>query len=249
MILEVLLLSLLAASGTGIGGFLATVLFKPRERIIDTLLGFTSGVMLSLIFFQLLAHSMDAIGLTTASVGFILGVLIMLAIDYFLPHIHAKISSRLGVGDNTRIRVGLLIAIGIAVHNIPEGLAIGVSYASLPALGIFIAVAITIHNVPEGLATAAPLCAGGMCRSKACLMAFLSGLAEPAAALLSILLLGSVSTMILGLSLAFAAGAMFYITGDELIPESHAHGYEHEATIAMVVGLLLTMAISSIIGA
>jgi ZIP family zinc transporter len=136
---------------------------------------------------------------------------------------------------------GILLAIGLTIHNAPEGIAVGVGFLATAALGFSMALAIALHNIPEGLAIAMPLMQAKYKRKKILLIAFFSGMTEPIACLIAVFLLQNVSTIFLAFFLAFAGGAMIYITSDELIPESHKHGYEHQATIGLLLGFILML--------
>jgi ZIP family zinc transporter len=247
MLIDVLLLGLMALGGTCLGGLFSLLPVKYGERFIDSSLGFAGGIMLTIVFLEFLEGSIARAGLSVACLAFVLGIATLLLLDRYLPHIHAKfLESKEGRAKGL-ITAGLLIAAGLALHNAPEGIAIGSGYSATPALGVFVAVAITINNFPEGMAIAIPLRAGGLGRMKPFLIASLTGLVEPLAAVLSFFFLQEAPIWILGFVLAFAGGAMLYITCDELIPESHAHGYEHEATIALVIGILLALFLSEVI--
>lgn len=149
--------------------------------------------------------------------------------------------------DRKLINVGLLMAIGIAIHNLPEGIAVGAGYLHNPQFGVFVAIAILLHNIPEGIATALPLCRGGICRRDAIKIAFLSGLAEPIGAVFASLVLINFSALLPG-ALAFAAGVMMFITLDELIPTAREHGHEHFTAIGIIVGSLSVFVLSGIFG-
>ena len=143
---------------------------------------------------------------------------------------------------------GILLAIGLTLHNAPEGIAIGVGFIAAPALGITMALAIAFHNIPEGLAIAVPLMQGNYSRKKALTISSLSGMSEPIACFIAIIFLQFVHPMFLAFFLAFAGGAMIYVTSDELIPESHKHGYEHEATIGLLLGFVLMLMLIIVFG-
>jgi len=143
---------------------------------------------------------------------------------------------------------GILLAIGLTLHNAPEGIAVGVGFLATPALGFTMALAIALHNIPEGLAIAVPLMQGNYTRKKALLISSLSGMAEPIACFIAVLFLQFVHPLFLAFFLAFAGGAMIYVTSDELIPESHKHGYEHEATIGLLLGFGLMLALIIVFG-
>jgi ZIP family zinc transporter len=142
-------------------------------------------------------------------------------------------------------RRGVLLFSALTLHNLPEGLAVGTGYVAEPRLGLLLALAIALHNIPEGIAVAGPFRACGMPRRQYLAWAFSSGLAEPVAALLGAVFVAFFQA-ILPLSLAFAGGAMLYVVSDELIPESHSHGFEHEATFGFLSGFLLLLGLSQI---
>ncbi len=140
----------------------------------------------------------------------------------------------------------ILLIIGLTLHNAPEGIAMGVGFLATAGLGFSMTFAIALHNIPEGLAIAMPLMQGKYSRKKILLISFLSGMTEPLACMLAVFFLQKVSPGTLAFFLAFAGGAMLYITSDELIPESHKHGYEHQATIGLILGLILMLLLSII---
>ncbi|MFX1294044.1 MAG: ZIP family metal transporter [Promethearchaeota archaeon] len=141
---------------------------------------------------------------------------------------------------------GILLASGLTIHNAPEGIAMGVGFLAAPTLGFTMTIAIALHNIPEGLAIAVPLIQGKYPRQKIIFITLLSGMAEPLACVIAIFLLQNISLLFLAFFLAFAGGAMIYITSDELIPESHKHGYEHEATVGLLLGLILMLILTII---
>jgi ZIP family zinc transporter len=151
------------------------------------------------------------------------------------------------ITDVSLFKTGLLVAFGIAVHNAPEGIAVGAGYAHTPAFGLFIAIAITLHNIPEGIATALPLYKAGMSRRRAAGFAFLSGLTEPAGALLAGAVLVSFSTLVPA-ALAFAGGVMVFITLDELIPVAREHGHQHYTAIGIILGAVFVFILSGALG-
>ncbi|MBD3228169.1 MAG: hypothetical protein GF329_08265 [Candidatus Lokiarchaeota archaeon] len=138
---------------------------------------------------------------------------------------------------------GILLAIGLTLHNAPEGIAVGVGFLAEPTLflGFSITLAISLHNIPEGIAVAMPLLQGNYSKKKAFSISLLSGIAEPISCLIAVIFLQNVSSLFLSFFLAFAGGAMIYVTSDELIPESHSHGFEHEASIGLLAGIVLML--------
>ena len=145
------------------------------------------------------------------------------------------------------LKTGALLAIGITIHNLPEGIAVGAGYAHMPEFGIFIALAILLHNIPEGIATALPLCQGGLCRWDAFRVALFSGLAEPVGALAAALFLNSFQFLIPG-ALAFAGGVMMFITLDELIPIAREHGHQHSVALGIILGSIFVFFLSGLFG-
>lgn len=273
-LLNILLLSFMASLGTGLGGLVA-VLRKPGRRSYGLLMGVTAGVMICLSFLELVNQAWELAGPWTATAGFGLGAIFMFLLDHFSPHIrfgeteipdsksdtpihlaHAGHPGRHRFGrwnrqgqvlDTRLVNTGLLLAVGITLHNLPEGIAVGAGYLHNPQFGLFIAVAILLHNIPEGLATALPLCKGGVCRWDALRVALLSGLAEPVGAIFASLFLVNFQGFIPG-ALAFAGGVMVFITLDELIPTAREHGHEHYTAIGIILGSLFVFLLSAIFG-
>jgi ZIP family zinc transporter len=166
---------------------------------------------------------------------------------FFGRHRHRHFRQAPQVVDQQLLKTGILIALGITIHNIPEGIAVGAGYMHLPEFGLFIATAILLHNIPEGIATALPLCKGGVCRWDAFRVALLSGLAEPVGALAAALFLKSFSALIPA-ALAFAGGVMVFITLDELIPAAREHGHQHYTAIGIILGAIFVFLLSGYFG-
>jgi ZIP family zinc transporter len=270
-ILTAFLLSLIAGMGTGLGG-LIVIIRKPGPRLYGFLMGIAAGVMITLSFLDLVNQALELQGFLTATIGFGAGAVFMLVLDVTVPHIRfgeeeiphldkanvteAANSQRRGRRrfgqlrhggsiDQGLLNSGILIAIGITIHNIPEGIAVGASYMHTPSFGIFIAIAILLHNIPEGIATALPLCTSGICRWDSFRVAFLSGLAEPLGALAAALFLTSFQSLIPA-ALAFAGGVMVFITLDELIPAAREHGHHHSTAIGIIVGAIFVFLLTGL---
>jgi ZIP family zinc transporter len=247
---EELLWMLAPAAGTAVGG-LAILAAGPRsDRALDLLLGFTAGVMLAATSFSLLVPALERGELWEVSIGFVLGGAVLAALDTWLPHAHERFAEG-GQADPRvaapRRRAALLLS-ALTIHNVPEGMAVGVAFAAGgPELGVPIALAIGIQNVPEGFAAAAPLLAAGTPRRRAVGIAALTGAVEPPAALLAFAAV-SLAGALLPFGLAFAAGAMLYVVVDELVPESHARGNERAATCAFLAGFALMLMLDNAFG-
>lgn len=273
-ILSVLFLSLVASLGTGLGGLLVLIR-QPGKRSFGFLMGMTAGVMISLSFLELVNEAWELGGAWTATFGFGAGAILMFLLDFYIPHIrfgeketHAQTDIKTGphpplsqhgrhrydrlvhenpIVDRKLLNTGLLLAIGITIHNLPEGIAVGAGYMHSPQFGLFIAVAILLHNIPEGIATALPLYQGGMSKRKAFSIALLSGLAEPVGAVFAALFLGAFRPLV-PFSLALAGGVMMFITLDELIPAAREHGHQHTTALGIIVGSMFVFILSALFG-
>ena len=230
------------------------------ERVNRALLGFASGVMVAASVWSLLIPAMDqceAMGrwaFAPAAGGFLLGIAFLLLLDRIIPHLH--VDSDEPEGPRCSLGRSAMMVLAVTLHNIPEGMAVGVMYAglrmggvSLSAAGAFaLSLGIAIQNFPEGAIISLPLhSGGGMSRAHAFAMGALSGIVEPVAALVTILL-ADVLTPVLPVLLSFAAGAMLYVVVEELIPESAAGHHSNIGTIGFAIGFALMMALDVALG-
>ncbi len=235
---------------TGVGGLGVLLVRRPAQRTLDALLGFTAGIMLAATAFSLLVPALDDEGVGPVLIGFAVGAAVIVALDRWVPHLHARWREgrREPMVESRQVNRVVLLLAAMTIHNFPEGAAVGTAFAAGGAeLGLPIAVAIGMQNVPEGFAVAAPLLAVGASRSTAVLVAFASGAVEPVAAFGAFAAFGLISSL-LPYGLAFAAAAMLYVVVDELVPESHARGHERDASIALMVGFALMMTLDSALG-
>ena len=229
------------------------------ERVNRALLGFASGVMVAASVWSLLIPAMEqseAMGrwaFAPAAGGFLVGMAFLLALDRLIPHLH--VDSNEPEGPRCSLGRSAMMVLAVTLHNIPEGMAVGVMYAglrmggaSLSATGAFaLSLGIAIQNFPEGAIISLPLHSGGASRARAFLLGALSGIVEPVAALVTILL-ADVLTPVLPVLLAFAAGAMLYVVVEELIPESAAGHHSNIGTIGFAIGFALMMALDVALG-
>ena len=242
-----LLLSALAGLSTTIGSVLALFVRKPGPRLMALTLGFSGGVMILVSFVELLPKGIEAIGFGPANLVFFGGMAAMFLIDALIPHDYMAEHHHPEIQDEQHgdmqgrlLKAGLLVALGMGIHNFPEGMASFAAALSDPQLGVAIAIAIAIHNIPEGLAVSAPVYAATGSRSKAFWWSFLSGVAEPAGALLAALvLMPFLNDAILGGLLSGVAGIMVFISIDELLPVSRAFEEEHLSIIGIVAGMVV----------
>ena len=243
----------------------APVLFTKRfsQKIMDGMLGFAAGVMIAASYWSLLAPAiaMSDGDWKPATIGFLLGGVFLYAIDKILPHLHPGLDISRAEGVKTSWQRSLLLVLAITMHNIPEGLAVGVGFGvlgknadftdpeTLKILGgaIALAIGIGIQNFPEGLAVAMPLRREGMGRFKSFMCGQASGIVEPMAGVLGAWAVLSMAA-ILPYALAFAAGAMIFVVVEELIPESQQKGNTDFATLGAMFGFALMMMLDVALG-
>ncbi|MFA5032486.1 MAG: zinc transporter ZupT [bacterium] len=235
-----LLMSAMAGLSTTIGSLFGISIKKPSDRLMSFVLGFSAGVMIMVSFVELLANSIESIGFLSANIGFLVGMGVMFLIDYFIPHEYIGQKDCFPMKQSDKLlRAGLLIALGIGIHNFPEGIVTFVSTLKDVKLGGMIAVAIALHNIPEGLAVAIPVYAATCNRRKAFLWSFFPGLAEPLGALMACFILAPIlNATVLGWTLGIVAGIMIFISLDELIPLSKSFGEEHLPILGIIIGMM-----------
>ena len=240
---QALLASLLAGLATGLGGLMIALFPRVSRRAYDTLLGFSAGVMLAAGSITLLWPAMQRNGFAAPALGFVAGAALVYLLEFAVPHLEPHFAPELA--SSTDKRLGLLMAAALTLHHIPEGLAIGVAFASGGrAMGVVVAVAIALQNIPEGLAVAMPLRAAGASRGRAIAWASLSGLAEPLAAALGVWFAGMLDGA-LSFGMALAAGAMIFVASDQLIPESH-RTESKSPSLGLISGFVLLAGLSKI---
>jgi ZIP family zinc transporter len=243
-------------------GAAVVFIFKSINRkILDGMLGFAAGVMIAASFWSLLAPSIDMsveLGLPgwfPPVIGFLLGGIFLWGVDRVLPHLHIGFKIEEAEGIKTRWQRSVLLVLAITLHNIPEGLAVGVAFGAvsgdLPSASLAGAVALAlgigIQNFPEGTAVSVPLRREGMSRFKSFWYGQLSGIVEPIAGVI-----GAAAVLLmkplLPYALAFAAGAMIYVVVEELIPESQLEKNTHIATIGSMIGFAVMMLLDVALG-
>lgn len=232
---------------------------KLNNRLEKFLLGFASGVMIAASIWSLLIPSMDMAeqeGIITwlpAALGFILGVLFLLLLDYVVPHLHKDATKE--EGPKSKLSKIAKLVLAVTLHNIPEGMAVGVVFAGIisgnttitVSGAIALSIGIAIQNFPEGAIISLPLKAEGKSKNKAFLYGTLSGIVEPIGAILTILL-ASVITPALPYLLAFAAGAMIYVVIEELIPDAKTGNHSNLTVIGVTFGFVLMMILDVALG-
>ena len=246
---------------TAIGAGMIFFTKQVSRKLLDGMLGFASGVMIAASYWSLLAPAIEmSEGLKVpswvpATVGFLIGGGFLFAVDKLLPHLHQSLDDSYQEGLKSSWQRSVLLVTAITLHNIPEGLAVGVAFGAASAgigdagLGsaVALAIGIGIQNFPEGLAVSAPLRREGWKLGKAFMFGQASGLVEPMAAVI-----GAAATLlmrpILPYALAFAAGAMIYVVAEELIPESKREGHSDIPTIGVMLGFAVMMLLDVALG-
>lgn len=244
---------LLPFVGTALGGACVYVMKgELSERVNKALLGFASGVMVAASVWSLLIPAMDhsahmgKLAFAPAAGGFLLGMAFLLLLDKFVPHLHMDCDEPEGL--SCQLGKSTMMMLAVTLHNIPEGMAVGVMLAGIGAGNaittlagaLTLSLGIAIQNFPEGAIISLPLRSRGMCKHRAFAMGALSGIVEPIAAIVTMLLARWLSP-ILPVTLAFAAGAMIYVVVEELIPESAAGSHSNIGTIGFALGFALMM--------
>ena len=245
-------LTILAGLATGLGSAAVLVAKRTNTQLLAVALGFSAGVMIYVSFVEILAkakeqltHSLGAGPAAWATAAAFFGGIVFIGlIDRLVPEADNPHEARLAEDVNNPAatqrlkRMGLFTALAIGIHNFPEGLATFTAALADPALGLAIAVAIAIHNIPEGVAVAVPIYYATGSRKKAFAYSFLSGLAEPAGALVGYLLLRSLfSPSLMGVMFAAVAGIMVFISLDELLPTAEAYGHHHLCIYGLIAGM------------
>jgi zinc transporter, ZIP family len=231
-------------------GTLPVLFFRsaPR-RLMDAMMGFAAGVMVAASCWSLLVPAIDRGGVTTASVGLLLGGAGLYIADQVLPHLHGEFPDEATAeGPRVAWQRSALLMLAMTLHNVPEGMAVGVSFGG-GDLGSATALAIGIglQNIPEGLAIALPLRSGGMSRGRAFFWGQLSAVVEPVAGVLGAALVLT-SAVFLPYGMAAAAGAMLYVVVEELIPETARSGTPDVATLGFIGGFTIMMALDNFLG-
>lgn len=246
--------------GTVLGSSMVFLMKKQMNfKLEKLLLGFASGVMIAASIWSLIIPSINMseeqgiIAWIPASIGFFFGILFLLFLDSIIPHLHLKSDKPEGI--KTKIKKTTMMVFAVTLHNIPEGMAVGITFvgallgnSGITLAGAFtLAIGISIQNFPEGAIISMPLRTEGVSKVKSFLYGTLSGIVEPIAAIITILLI-NVVTPILPYVLSFAAGAMIYVVVEELIPESQTGEHSNIGTIGVALGFVIMMILDVALG-
>ena len=222
--------------GTTIGGIIGITFKNTSNKFLSFILEFAAGLMISIVCFDLVPEATELSNLGMTFLGIFLGVGSMIICDSIIKN---KFNEKtVKKGSSSLLKTGIIVGIGLALHNFPEGLAIGSGFGASFKLGISLALAIALHDVPEGISMAVPMKLGGMKAKRALFLTFVSGITTGIGAFFGAIL-GTVSQSFISLCLAFAAGAMLYIVSGELIPESNKLYRGRIASIGNILGFVL----------
>lgn len=221
-----------------LGAFLGVTMNKPSRKFLGNIIGFASGLMLSIVVFELIPEATEKTGFFGVLLFLILGIIIVVIIDK-MSYLSSSVNSEY-------TKVAFMVAMGIMLHNFPEGLIMGFGFVNGESLGLKMSVIIAIHDVPEGLAVAAPLMLSGAKSGKILFYAFLTALPTAIGAWLGIYI-GSISVNVLGSALAFASGVMLYVIYGEMIPESKKLWSGTTSTLGMLFGIIVGLVMTNMI--
>ncbi|HFU4025450.1 TPA: ZIP family metal transporter [Streptococcus suis] len=266
IIMQTLLAGLFTWFCTIVGAAVVFFFRKVSRRLLDTMLGFAAGVMIAASFWSLLAPSIEYADATygkwswiPAAVGFLAGGFFLRLVDALIPHLHLGNEREKAEGGGEKDRKNLsktaLLFLAITIHNIPEGLAVGVTFGALatnysPAAfvgAVGLALGIGLQNIPEGAALSIPIRTDGKSRKEAFFWGSMSAIVEPIAAVLGAFAV-TMMTPILPYALSFAAGAMIFVVVEELIPESQTNGNTDIATLGLMAGFVIMMVLDVALG-
>lgn len=250
--MRMVLLTALGVGGATIFGALIGFVFKNvSHKFSDIVLSFAAGVMLAAAVLGLVLPSLEyggRYGIAITIAGIFVGALCLNLIDKLVPHLHKLMSPDTEAHNNADLNKILLFVAAIAIHNLPEGIAAGVSFGTDDvSQAIMIAGGIALQNIPEGMVIIGPMLAAGVSSRKTFVCAMITGLVEVVGTIVGYFAV-SVASAILPFALAFAGGTMLYVISDEMIPETHAHGEERGATYALLVGFCVMLLSDVLLG-
>ncbi len=238
IILIIIFSGIVALIGTMVGAFLGISMKKPSRKFLGNIIGFASGLMLSIVVFELIPEATNKAGFFKTLIFLVLGIIVVVIIDK---------TSNLSINVNSKYKkVAFMVAMGIMLHNFPEGLIMGFGFVNGESLGLKMSVIIAIHDVPEGLAVAAPLMLSGAKSKKILFYAFLTALPTAIGAWLGIYI-GSISIEILGSALAFASGVMLYVIYGEMIPQCEKLWSGITSTLGILLGIIVGLIMTNVI--
>ncbi|MDO4523541.1 MAG: ZIP family metal transporter [Eubacteriales bacterium] len=247
-------LAIISAFGVGgatiIGVTLGFLFERIPHRFNDVILGFAAGVMLAAAMLGLIIPSLDYGNVWITVVGIIVGALFLNMADRLTPHLHhiTGVDQEAHVHGQTNLNKVMLFVMAIAIHNLPEGIAAGVGFGGSDiGNAITVAFGIALQNIPEGMVIVSPMILAGVPKKRVFLIASFTGMIEIVGTMIGYFAV-SIATAVLPFALAFAGGTMIYVVSDEMIPETHSHGFERMATYSLLAGFILMLIMDFYIG-
>lgn len=227
-----------------VGGSLIVLLIREiKTKFLSIVLGISAGIMIVVIFFDLIPEAQTTGSIWSSLTGLFFGAILISVLDKLFPHQNFVSMDN---DESHFLKAGILLAVGIALHNIPEGLAIGAGYSSADNLGLGLAIIMAVQNFPEGMAVATTLSLAGLKNMEVVLITFLSGIPMGLGAFMGAYL-GNISDLSLSISLGLAAGAMLYITFDGLIPDAHKKAEGSTAIFGILNGIFIGLVLSNVL--
>lgn len=238
MIIIIVLGSLVSLIGTMAGASLGVLIKKPSNKVLGAIIGFAGGLMLAVVVFDLIPEAIEMVGLINAIFFSVIGIITIIFVDNIFEK--AKFTS------NKHIKVAVMVALGLMIHNFPEGIIMGCGFVSGTSLGLKMCIVIALHDIPEGIAVSAPLMASRVKISKILFYAFITALPTAAGVWLGAWV-GTISYSVLGDCLAFASGIMLYVVCREMLPESSKLWEGISGTLGILGGILLGLLITTVL--
>ncbi|MCL2698885.1 MAG: ZIP family metal transporter [Defluviitaleaceae bacterium] len=259
--MNIILMSLFAGViGMGVGGLLTTLFGNRTDKMISIFLSFAGGVMISIVFLELIPEAVEYSSIWVTVIGLVIGSLMVLVLNSMMdkisdtgkekPKLHETYAeffhaSEIISSRKSMLRSGIILLFAIALHNIPEGLAMGAAGYHDAALGLTLAIIIGLHNIPEGMAISAPLISGGLSKIKAVTLTLMAGSTTVLGAIAGVII-GGISDLALALSFSIAGGAMLYVVLAEILPQSIVTNKDRVPTIFALVGIIIGMLLTAI---
>ncbi|MBU1000378.1 zinc transporter ZupT [Patescibacteria group bacterium] len=239
-ILLPLFLSFLAGMCTILGSFILFFIKDFKKSYLSFFLGISAGAMIYLSFIELIPQAIKTLGFLPSNVAFFLGILFIGVVDFIAPYHFMAYCSKNGIKYNKLMLTGFMVAVGISIHNFPEGMVVFMSSLGDIRYGAMIAFSTALHNIPEGIAIATPVYFATKSKLKAFSYTFLAGIAEPLGAIIAYIILQPyLSPVFLSYIFAFVAGIMVYISFDELLPSCFENSQGRAAIVGIVIGMLV----------
>ena len=223
--------------GTTLGGTIGITFKGTSKKFLSFILALASGLMMSIVCFDLIPEALEISNIPSTIIGIVFGIVVMIFCNLVVEKKLKKKSINSNT-INTMLKTGIIVSLGLAIHNFPEGLAIGSGMEASFKLGINLALAICLHDIPEGISMAVPMKAGGMSKGKIIMYVILSGVTTGIGAFFGAIV-GKISQAIIGMCLSFAAGAMLYIVSGELTPEANNLYRGKLTALGNILGILL----------